>query len=76
MAAEGAAIHLPQQEMTAQKLADVLAGLDRPRLLELASHAHALARPAQLPGWPICVWHWQTNSNTAATSGQKQRERT
>jgi UDP-N-acetylglucosamine--N-acetylmuramyl-(pentapeptide) pyrophosphoryl-undecaprenol N-acetylglucosamine transferase len=31
--------------MTAQKLADVLAGLDRPRLLELASHAHALARP-------------------------------
>lgn len=45
MAAEGAAIHLPQQEMTAQKLADTLAGLDRPRLLQLASHAHALARP-------------------------------
>jgi UDP-N-acetylglucosamine--N-acetylmuramyl-(pentapeptide) pyrophosphoryl-undecaprenol N-acetylglucosamine transferase len=45
LAAHGAAIHLPQAELSAQRLADVLRGLDRPRLLEMATKARALAKP-------------------------------
>nr|WP_199064894.1 undecaprenyldiphospho-muramoylpentapeptide beta-N-acetylglucosaminyltransferase [Chromobacterium sp. ASV5] len=45
MAAEGAAIHLPQGEMNAEKLAGLLSGLSREPLLEMANKARALARP-------------------------------
>ncbi|HET9643988.1 MAG TPA: undecaprenyldiphospho-muramoylpentapeptide beta-N-acetylglucosaminyltransferase [Burkholderiaceae bacterium] len=45
MAQHGAAIHLPQQEMTAQKLADLLRSLDRARLLAMANKARHLGRP-------------------------------
>ena len=45
MAGQGAAIHLPQPELTPQKLADVLAGLNRDSLLAMAEKARALARP-------------------------------
>ena len=36
---------LPQPDLTPQALADMLARLDRPQLLERASAAHALAKP-------------------------------
>jgi UDP-N-acetylglucosamine--N-acetylmuramyl-(pentapeptide) pyrophosphoryl-undecaprenol N-acetylglucosamine transferase len=45
MAQHGAAIHLPQAEMTPQRLAEVLRGLDRERLLAMAEKARALGRP-------------------------------
>ena len=45
MAQHGAAIHLPQTEMTAEKLASLLQSLDRPALQAMAEKAHALARP-------------------------------
>ncbi|MFN3861523.1 MAG: undecaprenyldiphospho-muramoylpentapeptide beta-N-acetylglucosaminyltransferase [Roseateles sp.] len=45
MAQHGAAIHLPQAELTAQKLHDLLAGLDRATLLAMAEKARSLARP-------------------------------
>ena len=45
MAQHGAALHLPQAEMTPQHLADLLQGLDREALLAMAEKAHALARP-------------------------------
>lgn len=45
MAAHDAAIHLPQGEMTPDKLATLLRGLDRPRLLAMATNARTLARP-------------------------------
>lgn len=45
MARHGAAIHLPQAELTAQSLADALAKLDRSALLAMANKARALARP-------------------------------
>jgi UDP-N-acetylglucosamine--N-acetylmuramyl-(pentapeptide) pyrophosphoryl-undecaprenol N-acetylglucosamine transferase len=45
MAAQGAALHLPQPDLTPQKLADVLAGLNRGSLLAMAEKARALARP-------------------------------
>ena len=41
----GAAIHLPQPEMTAESLAQLLSGLDRERLLAMANRARALGRP-------------------------------
>lgn len=44
MAGRGAAIHLPQQQLTPQRLAEVLRGLDRTELLRLASNARALGR--------------------------------
>jgi len=46
MAQHGAAIHLPQGELTPARLAAELRGLTRPRLLEMACQARALARPA------------------------------
>lgn len=45
MAQHGAAIHLPQAEMTPEKLAGLLQGLDRDALLAMATKAHSLARP-------------------------------
>ncbi|WP_119353471.1 undecaprenyldiphospho-muramoylpentapeptide beta-N-acetylglucosaminyltransferase [Azohydromonas sediminis] len=45
MAQHGAAIHLPQDELTPERLAEVLRGLDRGALLAMAQKAHALARP-------------------------------
>jgi UDP-N-acetylglucosamine--N-acetylmuramyl-(pentapeptide) pyrophosphoryl-undecaprenol N-acetylglucosamine transferase len=45
MAGQGAALHLPQAELTPQKLADTLAGLTRDSLLVMAETARALARP-------------------------------
>ena len=45
MAAKQAAIHLPQTELTALRLAALLAGLDRARLQSMAAAARAVARP-------------------------------
>lgn len=45
MAGHGAAIHLPQTELTPQRLADVLRQLNRETLLNMAMKARALARP-------------------------------
>lgn len=45
MAQHGAAIHLPQTELSSERLADLLAGLDREQLLAMATKAHSLARP-------------------------------
>lgn len=45
MAQHGAAIHLPQVEMTPAKLAEVLRGLDRAHLQSMAEKARALGRP-------------------------------
>lgn len=45
MAARGAAVHLPQQELTAARLASVLRELTRGRLAEMALRARALGRP-------------------------------
>jgi UDP-N-acetylglucosamine--N-acetylmuramyl-(pentapeptide) pyrophosphoryl-undecaprenol N-acetylglucosamine transferase len=45
MAAQGAAIHLPQPELTPERLAALLRGLDRDALQAMAARARALARP-------------------------------
>ena len=45
MARHGAAIHLPQSELTPERLADVLRGLDRDTLRTMADKARALSRP-------------------------------
>lgn len=45
MAQHGAAVHLPQAELTPQKLADLLKGLNRDTLLAMATKARALGRP-------------------------------
>lgn len=45
MAQHGAAIHLPQAELTPQALAELLRSFDRPRLLAMAEKARALSRP-------------------------------
>lgn len=45
LAGHGAAIHLPQGEMTPRSLADLLASLTREALLGTATKARALARP-------------------------------
>ncbi len=45
MARQGAALHLPQPELTPAQLAAVLAGLNRDSLLAMAEKARALARP-------------------------------
>jgi UDP-N-acetylglucosamine--N-acetylmuramyl-(pentapeptide) pyrophosphoryl-undecaprenol N-acetylglucosamine transferase len=44
MAEHGAAVHLPQTEMSAASLAQHLQGLQRPELLAMAEKAHRLAR--------------------------------
>ncbi len=45
MAARGAAVHLPQGELSAQKLATLLGGFTREALRGMAEKARALARP-------------------------------
>jgi len=45
LSARGAAILLPQAELSADRLADLLRGLTRERLLEMAEKARALGRP-------------------------------
>ena len=45
MAQHGAAIHLPQSELSPERLAELLRSLDRAALLAMADKAHALARP-------------------------------
>ncbi|HLL17796.1 MAG TPA: undecaprenyldiphospho-muramoylpentapeptide beta-N-acetylglucosaminyltransferase [Rubrivivax sp.] len=45
MAGYGAALHLPQNQLTAQILADTLLGLSREGLLSMAHKARALAQP-------------------------------
>jgi UDP-N-acetylglucosamine--N-acetylmuramyl-(pentapeptide) pyrophosphoryl-undecaprenol N-acetylglucosamine transferase len=45
MAQHGAALHLPQTELTPQHLADALQALDRTQLLAMAEKARALGRP-------------------------------
>lgn len=45
MAQHGAALHLPQAELTPETLADTLQGLERPALLAMAEKARALGRP-------------------------------
>jgi UDP-N-acetylglucosamine--N-acetylmuramyl-(pentapeptide) pyrophosphoryl-undecaprenol N-acetylglucosamine transferase len=45
MASHGAALHLPQGELTPNRLADLLLELTRETLLAMATQARALARP-------------------------------
>ena len=45
MAAAGAAIHLPQSELSATKLADLLRSLTRDRLLAMAVAARSIGKP-------------------------------
>jgi UDP-N-acetylglucosamine--N-acetylmuramyl-(pentapeptide) pyrophosphoryl-undecaprenol N-acetylglucosamine transferase len=45
LAGQGAAVHLPQGELTPRRLADLLASLTREALLAMASKARTLARP-------------------------------
>jgi UDP-N-acetylglucosamine--N-acetylmuramyl-(pentapeptide) pyrophosphoryl-undecaprenol N-acetylglucosamine transferase len=45
LAERGAAILLPQRELTPQRLAQLIGGLDRVALLEMARKARALGRP-------------------------------
>jgi UDP-N-acetylglucosamine--N-acetylmuramyl-(pentapeptide) pyrophosphoryl-undecaprenol N-acetylglucosamine transferase len=45
MAKHEAAIHLPQSELTPQRLAEVIKSLDRQQLLALASRARGLGQP-------------------------------
>ena len=45
MAAHDAAIHLPQTELSAEKLAQLLQQLPRERLLTMAQAARRLSRP-------------------------------
>ncbi len=45
LAGQGGAVHLPQAELSAQRLADVLSGMSRDTLLSMATKARALAKP-------------------------------
>ncbi len=45
LAHHGAAIHLAQEELSADRLAELLRGLTRERLADMASRARALGRP-------------------------------
>jgi UDP-N-acetylglucosamine--N-acetylmuramyl-(pentapeptide) pyrophosphoryl-undecaprenol N-acetylglucosamine transferase len=45
LAGAGAAVLVPQNELSARRLAELIAGFDRNRLLEMAVRARALARP-------------------------------
>jgi UDP-N-acetylglucosamine--N-acetylmuramyl-(pentapeptide) pyrophosphoryl-undecaprenol N-acetylglucosamine transferase len=44
MAAQGAALHLPQQTFSASSLADLLRGLTRTRCQDMAEHAYRCGR--------------------------------
>ena len=45
LAGQGAAVHLPQSDLSPQTLADALRGLTREHLLQMAQAARALAKP-------------------------------
>lgn len=45
MAGQGAAVHLPQAELSARKLAETLGALTREQLLQMAGRARSLAKP-------------------------------
>jgi UDP-N-acetylglucosamine--N-acetylmuramyl-(pentapeptide) pyrophosphoryl-undecaprenol N-acetylglucosamine transferase len=45
LADQGAAILLPQKEMSAERLASLIGGLDRVKLLDMARKARALGKP-------------------------------
>jgi len=45
LAGQGAAVHLPQADLTPQALAQQLVALNRPALLAMAQRARSLARP-------------------------------
>jgi UDP-N-acetylglucosamine--N-acetylmuramyl-(pentapeptide) pyrophosphoryl-undecaprenol N-acetylglucosamine transferase len=45
MATAGAAVHVPQAELTAERLANEITGLKRERLLAMAQAARGLAKP-------------------------------
>ena len=45
LAGQGAAIHLPQGELSPQRVADLLRSLDRAQLVAMATKARALAKP-------------------------------
>jgi UDP-N-acetylglucosamine--N-acetylmuramyl-(pentapeptide) pyrophosphoryl-undecaprenol N-acetylglucosamine transferase len=45
LADQGAAVLLPQSELTPQRLAQLLRSLERPRLAEMARKARALGKP-------------------------------
>jgi len=45
LAEAGAAVLVPQKELTAEKLARLIQSLDRPRLLDMARKARALGKP-------------------------------
>ncbi len=45
LAGQGGAVHLPQTDLTARKLADVLSGMTRETLLTMATKARAAAKP-------------------------------
>ena len=45
LAGQGAAIHLPQTELSPKRLAEILSGLTREALLTMATKARALAMP-------------------------------
>ncbi len=45
LADRGAALLLPQRELTAERLAALIRSLDRPKLLEMAKQARALGKP-------------------------------
>ena len=45
LADHGAALLIQQRDLTPQKLAEMIQGLDRPRLLEMARKARALGKP-------------------------------
>lgn len=45
LARHGAALHVPQDELSAARLAELLRGLTREKLVEMARKARALARP-------------------------------
>lgn len=44
MASEGAALHLPQSDLSPERLAQILASLDRKQCLDMAQAAYALGR--------------------------------
>ena len=54
LADAGAAILLPQLELTPERLASVLSGLTRERLREMAQQARSLARPDATQAVAIC----------------------
>jgi UDP-N-acetylglucosamine:LPS N-acetylglucosamine transferase len=64
MAAHGAAMHLPQTELTPERLAELLRSLDRAALLAMAERARglALARGAggRLIAWPT---RWRSSEH-------------